>query len=49
MHVIGGRVTDPDLDGQIRMTGGRYENLALGLTTTNLDISASFSGAKVSA
>ncbi len=44
---IGGRMRTPDLDGTIVMTGGRYENLALGLTATDLNLAARFKDSSV--
>jgi translocation and assembly module TamB len=44
---IGGRLRTPDLDGTILMTGGRYENLALGLTATDLKLVARFKDSSI--
>jgi translocation and assembly module TamB len=44
---IGGRLRSPDLNGIIQMSGGRYENLALGLTTTDLRIIARFKDSNI--
>jgi translocation and assembly module TamB len=44
---ISGRLRAPDLDGTIVMTGGRYENLALGLTATDLRLVARFKGSNI--
>jgi translocation and assembly module TamB len=44
---ISGRLRAPDLDGTILMTGGRYENLALGLTATDLRLVARFKGSNI--
>jgi translocation and assembly module TamB len=44
---IGGRLRAPDLDGIILMTGGRYENLALGLTATDLKLVARFKDSSI--
>jgi translocation and assembly module TamB len=44
---ISGRLREPDLDGTIQMTGGRYENLALGLTANDLQLIARFKGSKI--
>jgi translocation and assembly module TamB len=44
---INGRLRTPDLDGTILMTSGRYENLALGLTATDLRLAAQFKGSNI--
>ncbi len=44
---ISGQVQSPDLDGTVLMTGGRYENLALGLTATDLRLVARFKGSNI--
>jgi translocation and assembly module TamB len=44
---ISGRLRTPDLDGTILMSGGRYENLALGLTATDLRLVARFKGSNI--
>lgn len=37
---IKGTYSDPDIDGKIRMTEGRYENLQVGFVATNIDLAA---------
>jgi translocation and assembly module TamB len=44
---VGGTLRAPDLDGTIQMTGGRYENLALGLTANELRLIARFKGSNI--
>lgn len=44
---LGGTVGDPDIVGNIRSTGAAYENLGTGLRVTNIDMDATFRGARL--
>lgn len=44
---IGGTLGDPDLTGSVRLAGGRYEALAIGLRARNVQLGARFDGPRM--
>ncbi len=44
---LAGRLDNPDLDGTLRMTNGRYESIELGLIATGVTVDGRFKGSKL--